>query len=83
MIKNREQNFNRKEKFFTMKKDYKRKQERNDKYFFYQNQYTRFEKSRDRDREIINFNFLRFYINQIFDKYNFVQIFNRTLIFRF
>ena len=54
-----------------MKKNYEREQKRNDKYFFYQNQFTRFEESRDRDREMMNLNFLRFCMNQAFNKYNF------------
>ena len=64
-----------------MKKDYERKQERNNKYFFYQNRYTRFEKSRDRDHEIMNFNFLRFRMNQAFDEYNFSSNFQSNVYF--
>ena len=66
-----------------MKKDYEREQERNDKYFFYQNQYARFEELRDRNRETMNFNFLRFCMNQTFDEYNFRSNFQSNVYFLF
>ena len=70
LTEDRKQDFDKKKKSFLMKKDYEREQERNDKYFFYQNRYTRFEGPRDRDRETMNSNFLQFRMNQA-DEYNF------------
>ena len=59
LAEGRRQNFDKKKKPFSMKKDYEREQERNDKYPFYQNRYTRFEGPRGRDRGTMNPNFLR------------------------
>ena len=83
MTESRKQDFDRKKKSFITKKDHERYQEKNDKYFFYQSKYTRFEKPRHRDRETINFNLLQFYMNQTFDECNFRLNFQPNAYFLF